>query len=83
MDIVKTFCERMKEELRDVITYGELYDKLRAEDRHDDAELIEEIAGDEYSHAKALCIHLKHYHHEMDEEARELWRRADAAFEED
>jgi hypothetical protein len=83
MDIVKTFCERMREELHDVIAYGELYEKLKADGHHEEAEMIEEIARDEYTHAKAFCVQLRHHHHVMDDEMRELWHKADAAFEED
>lgn len=43
--------ERLKEELADVATYGELYEQ--ATDTHD-ACIFEDIANDEFSHACAL-----------------------------
>lgn len=80
MEKEKILHDRMKEELHDVITYGEIYEEMKAAGMHHDAEIIEDIARDEYDHAHALC---KMIHHEMDEEADALWKEARAAFEEE
>ena len=49
-----------------------------------DAEIIEEIARDEYDHAHAIKRILdRHRHHDVDEETKALWDEAARAFEEE
>lgn len=81
MERAKILHEKMKEELHDVLAYAKLHDELEDEGMHHDAEIIEDLARDEYDHAHALCRMI--HHHEMDEEAKALWKEARAAFEEE
>ena len=53
-DLMKSLDNRLKDELSDVSTYKNIYDKLISEGQHHAAELIEEIAHDEFTHAHAL-----------------------------
>lgn len=83
-EFAKTFCEKLKDELHDVIAYGKLYDELEAAGKHHDAEIIEEIARDECEHAYAIKSILdRHRHYEMDAEVKALWDEAARAFEEE
>lgn len=83
-EFAKTFCEKLKDELHDVIAYGKLYDELVEAGKHHDAEIIEEIARDEYDHAHAIKRILdRHRHHDVDEETKALWDEAARAFEEE
>lgn len=84
MEFTQILCEKLKDELHDVIAYGKLYDELVEAGKHHDAEIIEEIARDEYDHAHAIKRILdRHKHHEIDAEAKALWDEAAHAFEEE
>lgn len=80
MTIVDTLKDKLKEELEGFIEYGELYDHFTEKGMHREASLIQEIANDEYTHAKALCRHLNHlgYDTSKDEEISNMWRDANA-----
>ena len=81
-DMLHMLAERLEEELEDVVTYGELYKHLIAHEMYDEADLVEEIARDEYSHATALCEHLKDIgEYPTDEKYHKLWHEAKMYFD--
>ena len=80
---VDILLDKAKEELRDVVAYGELYDKLAAKGMHGEARVIEEIAKDEHEHAEVLCELLEEHGHMKrdDAELKDLWHKANEAFD--
>ena len=53
-ELQKCFLARLKEELLDVDTYNNLYESLIADGLFEEAEDIEDIANDEFTHARVL-----------------------------
>lgn len=81
-DMLDMLVEKLEEELEDVVAYGELYKHFVAHEMYDEAELVEDIAREEYSHAEAICTLLKneeHYPHS--EKLSHLWYQAKTYFE--
>ena len=68
-EIIKELTEQLEEELEGIKEYEELYNSLEALGLHAEADVIEDIAGDEYTHACDLWDMLKKHgvdlsHHE-------------------
>lgn len=83
-DLMKVLVSRLKDELTDVDTYNSLYESFKAHGMYEEAAEIEEIARDEFTHAKALYDILKEHGHEhdlhADQEIASLWHRAKSVF---
>ena len=79
-NVLKHYCDRLREELSDVETYGNLYEVLMSQGMREDAEVIEEIAEDELSHAMALYKLLEIHHHEIDTETKARYHKARELF---
>jgi rubrerythrin len=80
-DLIKRLVVRLKEELTDVETYNELYEYLESHHMYEEADVIEEIARDEFSHADAICDMLKELGYDFSEPGLEMmWQRAYHAF---
>lgn len=81
-DLVKFLVSRLKEELTDVDTYNSLYETFKMRGMHDEAEIIESIARDEFTHAEALHEILEEHGHHLhsDQEISSLWHRAKSVF---
>lgn len=68
-EIVKHLTEELEEELEGIKDYEDVYNSLVALGLYAEADVIEDIAGDEYKHACALRDMLKKHgtdlsHHE-------------------
>lgn len=74
---------QLKEELKDVVNYGNIYDLLKEHGHYDAADDIESIARDEYHHAKILSDILDDWGYNMydDAEIVKLWQDAKHEFE--
>lgn len=81
-ELMKHLVNRLKEELTDVDTYNSLYESFKAQGMYEEADEIEEIARDEFTHAEALCNILKEHGHDLhtDQEITSLWHRAKSVF---
>lgn len=81
-ELMKLLAHRLKDELTDVETYNSLYESLRAHGMYEEADEIEEIARDEFTHAEALCEILKEHGYDLhaEQELDFLWRRAKHVF---
>lgn len=53
-EIINYLIGELKEEFEGIIKYNEMYEAACAADMHQEAEVIEKIAGEEYSHACAI-----------------------------
>lgn len=73
---------RLLEELNDVINYNNLYEELINSENKEDADIIERIANDEYSHAEAITYILEKHGVCLDETAREKWKSVCIIFDE-
>lgn len=68
-EILKHLTEELDEELEGIKDYEDVYNSLKDMGLHAEADVIEDIAGDEYKHACALWDMLKKHgvdlsHHE-------------------
>lgn len=81
-ELMKLLAHRLKDELTDVETYNSLYESLRAHGMYEEADEIEEIARDEFTHAEALCEILKEHGYDLhaEQELDFLWHRAKHVF---
>lgn len=81
-DLMRCLADRVKEELHDIDTYNTLYDDLMEAGMEDAAEIIEDIARDEYSHARAIAAVIGDRHPDGQDEAnlQSLWAKARVAF---
>lgn len=77
---VSEFCENLKDELEDILEDNKLYEELKAAGMYGEAKTMEEIANDEYSHAKAYRAMLEKHGHPMSEEVEGLWEKVEAVF---
>ena len=66
---ISEFCDNLKDELEDILEDNKLYEELKAAGMHSEAKTMEEIANDEYYHAKAYRAMLEKHGHPMSEEA--------------
>lgn len=58
-ELVDVLIDELEDELEGIKKYDKLYDSLVAHKMHDEAEVIESIASDEYKHACAIWDMLK------------------------
>lgn len=68
-EILEHLTEELEDELEGIKEYEDVYNSLVAEGLYAEADVIEDIAGDEYKHAQALWDMLKKHgvdlsHHE-------------------
>lgn len=76
-ELIKHLVTRLKDELGDVETYNKLHCHLKNMHRYEDAELVEEIAHDEFEHAEAIREILEELNYDFSEPGLELlWQRA-------
>ena len=61
-------CEHVEEELEEILEYHRLSEQARDAGEDELAELLYEIAKDEYSHAKYIYEHLKKIHYPMEKQ---------------
>lgn len=75
--------KRLKDELADVETYGNLYESFKANGMHAEAKLMEMIAREEYGHAETIREILEEHNRDLegDGELKTLWHKAHVAFE--
>ena len=79
-DFHEIFCENMKDELEDIIEDNDLYEALIAAGLRHEARTMEDIANDEYRHAKLYRKMLSGI--PMSEEMQSLWDKVHRIFEE-
>jgi rubrerythrin len=81
-ELIKCLVARLKEELMDVETYNTLFESLTDHRLYEDADVIEDIARDEFSHAQAIAEILEEHGHDLsdDQELHALWHKAKHAF---
>lgn len=72
----------LKEELQDVIKYSNMYDNLMKQGYYDEADEIEEIAREEFTHAEAIYDILDDWGYDLssNEELLAMWKNAELAF---
>ena len=74
-EITEKLIDELEDELEGIISYDKLYDSLVAHKMHEEAEVIESIAGQEYKHACTIWDMLKD--HDVDlsehEEIQSKW----------
>ena len=58
-ELREKLTDELEDELEGIKEYDKLYDSLKAHKMHEEAEIIESIANDEYKHACALWDLLK------------------------
>lgn len=75
-------CDRMKEELEDVMTYHNLAEEQKKLGNHKAMELFAEISDEEYDHAKALCLYLESRGHVLSPEMEKMWISVNKIYEE-
>lgn len=81
-EIISHLKDDLKEELEDVLKYGEMHKSLMSVGMVGEADYVEEIARDEYTHACAIKKILEA--HDVDvkhSEMRQLWDKANDAFD--
>ena len=74
-EILAIFCQKMKEELHDILDDDELHTKLLDAGMVREATLLEEIASEEFTHAMTYRRILARHGHAISQEAHELWDR--------
>lgn len=74
-EILAIFCQKMKEELHDILDDDELHSKLLEAGMVREAALLEEIASEEFTHAKTYRRILARHGHAISQEAHDLWDR--------
>lgn len=81
-EIISHLKDDLQEELEDVLKYGEMHKSLMSLGMVGEADYVEEIARDEYTHACAIKKILEA--HDVDvkhSEMRQLWDKANDAFD--
>lgn len=79
MEQIETLLrDRLRKELLDVIEYDKLYGVLTD---YDDKIAVEDMANDEFFHAKTVKDMLADYGLKETAEEHELWAKAKACFE--
>ena len=81
-EVIAHLKDDLKEELEDVLKYGEMHKSLMSLGMGDEAYYVEQIARDEYTHACAIKKILEA--HDVDvkhSEMIQLWDKANEAFD--
>lgn len=81
-DLMRCLTNRMKEELHDIEAYNALHEDLMEAGMIEAAEIIEDIARDEYSHATAInaVVGDRQTDGQDEHDVRSLWKKARDAF---
>jgi rubrerythrin len=81
-DLMKCIANRLKEELIDVSVYNSLYEDFETVSMYAEADEIEEIAREEFTHANALYEILEEHGYDklIDQEIMNLWYKAKSIF---
>lgn len=75
-ELIHTLHKRMVDELHDVLGDDEFHDCLRSKGMHEEADLLAEIASDEYEHALAYKKMILHHGGTISEDDEALLTRA-------
>ena len=75
-ELIHTLHKRMVDELHDVLGDDEFHDCLRSKGMHEEADLLAEIASDEYEHALAYKKMILRLGGTIDNETEALLTRA-------
>ena len=81
-ELLNNLTEELEEELEGIINYEDVYNSLMANGLDAEADVIEDIAGDEYKHACALWDMLKKHGVDLSghERITEGWERVKKIF---
>ncbi len=80
-ELVKIFCDKMHDELHDIEEDAKLHRELEEAGMTREAEMIEAIAKEEYTHAKGYRTMLARHGHKLSDEAVALWEKVEELFE--
>jgi bacterioferritin (cytochrome b1) len=72
----------LKEEFADVEKYADIYQALKERGHYDEADVIEEIARDEFTHAEALYDILEDWGYDLSQnpEITNMWHKVKEIF---
>ena len=60
-ELVSALMEHLEEEYEDIMSYGELIEKVKKHEHHELAHYLEMIKRDELSHAEYIEMYLKRH----------------------
>lgn len=76
-ELIKIFRDKMRDELHDIEEDAKLYLELAEAGMTREADMIEAIAKEEYTHAKGYRTMLARHGHRLSNEDVELWEKVE------